>query len=763
MSISLKRIELSNIRSHESFTFVPAETGVTAISGPTGSGKSTIVDSLAWVLFGTKPNGVSKNSSIIREGTDPKTHKSFVRAEIEVDGCLLKIERRLLTKAGGAGCDVWEWDSENEEWEHLAGAAVSHAESYIRQRMKMDEKGFLTAILVQQKQVDQLISSGPRERAQVIEDLTGLSSITSAVSAARQEHTGLKKASQLTDIDEGKLKAVESEILDSEAKLDEAKTVYKKSKAKIKEQAESLGELESSVELETEKFEKVEAARRAVTELDVKIESRESLLEETLVEKEEAKAQLPKGPRGMPYSESLEQVETLRSAVSKLTSDLRYQKRLKDDAQEKAEDFKQRIENSGVASADEANDKLASNTKRLSAVNSKMSEIEELIGNFGGEINQFQSAIKIVAAGDDCPTCLQKVDETDAAVAALEASVNSLKTKRKKAESKLGPLSDEREELTAEIASLKKLKAVFEGLDSSNEQLKVSEKRIADLSSTLKSKEAELKASEKLHKSIEQEEERTKRYDRALERLQKIVKSVDDLKAKRKVAKRILKEGGALSETKLNSLRKRLYDLRSEYQDSRVSLSTIKADAKILASSIDHLTDKRAMYQAELDRHKELLKSVEISAATLETLSEFRINRVKTALPTIESFSSELLTRFTDGKFIGLKLDEKFNASVTLSDGTERAVGLLSGGELSAASIALRLSVSMMLNGSDTKNLIILDEVLVSQDADRAELILSTIRDVCKGQVVMIAHGDGLGAIADKRVEMEEDKNEKDQ
>lgn len=760
MSISLKSIELSNIRSHVHFKFVPAESGVTAISGPTGSGKSTIVDSLAWVLFGTKPNGVSKNSSIIREGADPKVDKSFVRAEIEVDGSLLKFERRILTKAGGAACDVWEWDSEKEEWEHLAGAAVSHAESYTRQRLKMDEKGFLTAVLVQQKQVDQLISSGPRERAQVIEDLTGLSSISTAVAAARQEHTALKKASQLSDIDEAKLKRVKGEILESETKLNIAKKDYKKSKAKVQDQATELESLEKAFDEETEKFEKVETARRSITDLEVKIESRESLLEETLIEKDEAKAQLPSGPRGMSYSDSLSKVESLRSSVSKATSDLRYQNKLRDDSQAKLEKFTKQIEVSGVSSESEASEKLDLKSKKLIDTSSKIAEIEKLIGNYGGEINQFKSAIKIVEAGDDCPTCLQKVDAVEVAVTALQGSVKTLSSKRVKAEGKLSPLELIKDELKVEISDLKRLKSVFEGFDSSTEQFALSGEKIADLSSTLKVKEAELKSSEKLHRSIEQEEERTKRYDRALERLQKIVKSVDELKAKRKKAKRVLKEGGALSETKINALRKRLYNLRSAYQDSRVHLGSIKADAKILASSIEHLTEKREIYQEELDLYRDLLESVEISAATLETLSEFRINRVKTALPTIESFSSELLTRFTDGKFIALKLDEKFNASVTLSDGAERAVGLLSGGELSAASIALRLSVSMMLNGSDTKNLIILDEVLVSQDADRAELILSTIRDVCKGQVVMIAHGDGLGAIADKQVQMGDDLKE---
>lgn len=60
----------------------------------------------------------------------------------------------------------------------------------------------------------------------------------------------------------------------------------------------------------------------------------------------------------------------------------------------------------------------------------------------------------------------------------------------------------------------------------------------------------------------------------------------------------------------------------------------------------------------------------------------------------------------------------------------------------------------MLLNGSGAKNPIILDEVFVSQDANRAELSISTIKEVCQGQVIMIAHNESLDAVADKIVQL---------
>lgn len=755
MGISLKSIELSNIRSHTHFKFVPADSGVTAISGPTGSGKSTIVDSLAWILYGTKPNGVNKNSSIFREGADFKVDKCYATAEIEVDGSLLKIERKMVSKAGGVKCDIWEWNLEKEEWEHRAGSATSHAEVYIRQRLKMDEKGFLTAVLVQQKQVDQLISSGPPERARVIEKLTGIASISSGISAARKEHSGIKKAIEVTSVDETQLEKVQADLLVAETKLRTLRKSYKKSKEKLQFTHGELKDFEAEVEEKVESFERAENARKVLGEVEVKLEASESVLEDAKAEKDEAKAQLPEGSHGVSFEESRSKLKALRGKVASLESSKLYQMKLLDSATKKVATLQEVVESS---EHDSLKSTLSESTELLSSaesIASKLSKLRSEAGDFRGEISQLDSAREVVAKGDDCPTCRQSVDDVSVAVAALEAQKSKIELKLSKIEVKLEELVAEKNEVEQSQRSLKELAESFKSLEREKLAVSSAETEIAELAAELKLKSTELKTAEKLHRVLEREEENSLRYNAALERLQKVVKAIESLKSKRKLAESTLKETKAPSEQKLNSMRKKLYSLQVAYQDERVKLGEAKSEAKILSSSIEHLSEKREIYTAELDRHKELLKSAEASAATLETLTEFRADRVRTALPTIESYSSELLSRFTDGKFIALKLDEKFNASVVLSSGAERPVGMLSGGELSAASIALRLSVSMMLNSSDSSNLIILDEVLVSQDSDRSELILSTIRDVCKGQVVMIAHGDGVGAIADKKVELE--------
>ena len=86
--------------------------------------------------------------------------------------------------------------------------------------------------------------------------------------------------------------------------------------------------------------------------------------------------------------------------------------------------------------------------------------------------------------------------------------------------------------------------------------------------------------------------------------------------------------------------------------------------------------------------------------------------------------------------------------------GEERAIGQLSGGELSAVAMALRFAISLMLGGKSGVNLMILDEVLVSQDEERSANILMTLKSITEGQVIIVAHNDSIDTVVDKVVEL---------
>ena len=62
-----------------------------------------------------------------------------------------------------------------------------------------------------------------------------------------------------------------------------------------------------------------------------------------------------------------------------------------------------------------------------------------------------------------------------------------------------------------------------------------------------------------------------------------------------------------------------------------------------------------------------------------------------------------------------------------------------------------------MLLGRD-KNVLILDEVLVSMDEDRSRQIMETISSMTNSQIIFIAHNSDINSIADKTVLVSKNK-----
>lgn len=759
MTIKLKRVELSNIRSHKHVIFEPEDEGITAISGPNGTGKSTIVDSIAWVLYGTKPQGVSKVSAIYREGAVFGTDRCFASVELIVDNQTIKVERRMVNKGGAVECEVWEVvknDDGSVEYKQAAGPAVSHSEPYIRKRLKMDEKGFLSAILVQQKQVDQLISSSPRERAQVIEKLTGISSITAALVESRQDSNSLKKIASLSSIDEEGLTKLKEDRSSLEGSIVTQSAIVRKAKDEASVLKIDGIALREKVTEESQKIEDAEDLRQQLTVIITKLESYDDELERLTEER--------KGKRGelslLSSGTSLKEIEP---KVNKLKKDLRQKELLSEKITSELKDNRSKLESysSIIELANHKTIDAASSAKDL--ILDKIKETSDAISeekanglSANSEIQKLSKAISVLTEGEGtCPTCLQNVEDVTSAVSILNKEINILTELRESTKSRILEHRKVEDESRTTLVTLNTLIEAFNQSTIVSDSINASTANYAIASSDVVALETELKAVEKIYNEAKRHGETKKDYDRLLARSKTVSNEVESLTSRKAKIEDEIRDSGTITSAALAKLRKQLDEARMLHNKTSMFYSESRGELNLSKERLKHLHEKIANHEEEVERYKSLLKSVEVATAATNLIEEFREERIRNSIPVIEVYASDLLSRFTEGKFTRLKIDGKFNTSVILANGTERAVGLLSGGELSAASMALRLAISMLLNSGSSTNLIILDEVLVSQDAGRAELILSTVKDVCKGQVVLIAHNDSIDGIADKVVELD--------
>lgn len=752
----IKKVELSNIQVHEHFVFVPDENGITAIRGANGTGKSTIVDSIAWALYGTKPPGVSKAIAFFREGAKFPKDKCFVRLWINIDGRNLRIERRMLDKNGKTECNVWEEfskDGEHSE-KHQAGPAVSHAETYIRRTLRMNEKGFLTAILIQQKQVDKLISATAKERAQAIEKLTGISSITMALTEARQEFNTINKKAKETTVDQEAFERDKKERDNFAVKVEKKKKEQEQYADKTSKAKEEADELHKKVELEEKKIHDNETKKERITVLDTRIETFEENLQPIIEEKDTKKKQLSKIGMGVKLSEITDTLSKKKQNLRQLTSSYDLKQKEIDESIEKINKYSVIIQ--------KADKTLEESKEGLEKAHSKQKEIEESLSKNRSEIIAFENedkkltrAIQVLQHDNgNCPTCLQKVDDVSTVVKMIQEQKNDIIEKRKENEKKIDQLTIMQEKTELVIDKFNILIESLSKTDEIEKNLKALQQEKEDIQAKIMVEEKEVSSAEKLYNEARRQSEIKNEYDKLLSRAQRIAEELESMKGERSVLQSEIESSGVITSASLARLRKKYEDASDKYSQSSLKYSEISGDVRVMEEQAKALDVAINHQSEEIEQYKELLKNVEMSKATVGVLEEFRIDRINNSIPVIESYASDLMNRFTDGKFIGLKMDAKFNTKVVLSNGTERSVGSLSGGELSLASIALLISISMLLNSSGGSNPIILDEVFVSQDANRADLSISTIKEVCKGQLIMIAHNESLDSVADKVVEL---------
>lgn len=764
MSISLRSVSLSNIRHHENFLFEPASEGVTAIRGATGAGKSSIVDSVAWVLFGVKPRGVSKNSAIMRDQAKWGEDKFFASVVLNVDDTVMKVERRIVSKSGSTECDVWEAPETEDGSDpvfsddtHKAGSSVTSAEIYIRQRLKMDSKGFLAAVLVQQKQVDSLVTASPSERAQVIEKLTGISSATAALKKAREESTSIKKSLASTSVDEDEAIRLHKEIEDLSSKVDSNEEklttlIIHEQKAQSSKDTVSLEYSKAN-----ESYEQQESIRQKTSNAKAQLESLRSDLDDTVVKKNALKAEMKNLSGGVVSSldDAQEGLSSARSALSVLQRDLKEIDSRLSESRDNLSEFERILSISSVKDLDAAIQGRQKTLDKIDEAKSVVSESTASIRMHESEERKLSKAVDTLTGGEGtCPTCLQKVDSISVVLDKLNKEIEECQNSVGDLKKKVAGAKRSVPRLQETVGKYDSLIEAIENKEKTAESIKHDEDERVKVIAQIKIAETEVKSATKILAKAKEQDETRRKYEALLDRASEISDRIEKQNAEIERLSNQSKATEVVSLKKVQSLRNKVDKAVDAAHKASLAVVEVESEQDVLRARLDSSQKTVERLDKEIEKYRNMLRQAEESVSTTGLIERFREARIEDSVPVIEEYASDLISRFTSGKFVRLEIDKKFNASVVLADGRKRPVGMLSGGEMSAAAIALRIAISMLLNGGTSRNLIILDEVLVSQDYSRAEAIIETIKEVCKGQVVVIAHNDSIDAHSDKVVEI---------
>ena len=768
----LNSLRLSNFRQH-SDSYITFDTGLTGIIGPNGSGKTTILEAIAWALYGQDAARGKKET--IRSQSAGAGARVKVELDFDLSGHRYRVERSLT------GAELFLDGAEAPVANSLTGVS-----EMLRRRLGMTREEFFNTYFTAQKELDVMASMAPSERAQFLSRVLGYERLRVAQRLARDkgrlivaEATGLRSAlpdainverahaDAVTRLGQATARALVStarreRALHTMADIAPRWLVAQQEREQLQEALAELRVAESEVAAYARDVDRIGRELADVVAADEEMQRLAEELKPLAALSEELQTldrlARDEGRRNalLDTERALEdEVRRLRERRAKIETAPTLEEEVTLEL-EQMRAMLELVEGELEAKRTEwVRDRQEADTKRT-ALREQYAEVKE-------------HRERLIAAGEDgaCPTCerplhdhyrsvLDHFDEQMANLVADGKYFNSRIEQLEEMPAEVRELDERRRATFDDVGKLErrlaKVQLAVQELTSVTRDLQAREQRFAQVHADRESIPGGYDAAR--HAAARRELERLRPLDGRATRLATLMERRPVLESERDRAS----AGVANAQGRMVSLSARRNVLAfSEQGFTALRALHDGAAAELRTAELETVAaeGEAAGAQAAVTRGEQARQELQRVRGHIEALDRQRrlhdeLDRAYTDMrtdlnaelrPEIGDVASGFLRDLTDARYSKLELDDNYNLTV-LEDGVPQPV--ISGGEEDIANLCLRLAISQMIaeRAGQSFSLLVLDEVFGSLDETGRQNVVELLRGLHDRfeQVIIITH-----------------------